>query len=98
MEVMEFTTLKVYHVLAYKPQYDVSEPRVYAGEVKVIASLTDEQKLELAFGKAQNHHPDWCKNNVRSTMSGDMIELNNEYYIVQPIGFKKHEAADLKLH
>jgi hypothetical protein len=91
---MEFTVLKIYHVSSVQSVYDGSEARSYVGDVHIPSSIKNEHKLELAYAKAQNHHPDWSSNNVRSTMVGDMIELNNEFYIVEPIGFKKHEKTN----
>lgn len=59
------------------------QPREYVGFVEA-------NSLEMAYQKSQNHEWPWNTTNpCRSTSVGDVIALNDEYYMVSSIGFKK---------
>jgi hypothetical protein len=63
------------------------QPRVYVGFVNA-------SSLEKAFEYAQNDHVDWAMNEVRSTCVGDVIQDDEDFYMVCGIGFLKLEEPE----
>ena len=66
------------------------QPRIYAGWINATS-------LENAFKLAQNDNHSWSFDDTRSTCVGDVIQDNDDFYMVTGSGFKLLQSMeDLK--
>ena len=86
--------------LLVAPQKDDVEAALRLGSYMPVATVsvdadTPEAALEQAFAKTQNLDGSWCQapgvlsnaNEARSSMVGDMFEVNGRRYVVATVGF-----------
>ena len=82
-------TYHVFHVVDAQLKFtaEVNQERTYVGNVEAV-SLND------AFMKTQNieGNEEWPR---RSTSVGDLIQVDDQYYLVKGIGFEAIDILDL---